>query len=118
MYHPPSPDAAVFEDTGHFAILVDDHEVGEVPGDALRNDPLQGQTSSVVHVGVWDYCGQLLAKPHRSLQDMDQKTISVLNGQCLTGIHTVPKPASFYYLMRYAKLQTLYLCVKQTVNYS
>lgn len=57
-----------FEDTWHFAVLVDDHEVREVPGDALGNDPLQGQTSSVVHMGVWDYCGQLLAKPHRPLQ--------------------------------------------------
>lgn len=25
---------------GHFAIFIDDHEVGEVPGDTLGNDPL------------------------------------------------------------------------------
>lgn len=63
---------AAFKDTGHLSILIDDHEIGEVPGDALRYDPLQGQTSSVVHVGIWDDCGQLLAKPHRPLQDTNQ----------------------------------------------
>ncbi len=39
-HHGHPPDTAAFEDTGHFAILIDDHEVGEVPGDALRNDLL------------------------------------------------------------------------------
>lgn len=57
------------EDTGHFAVLVDDHEVCEVPGDALRNDFLQGQTSSVVHMSIWDHRGQLLTKLYRPLQD-------------------------------------------------
>lgn len=80
VMHQP-PDTAAFEDTGHFAILVDDNEVCEVPGDALRNDSLQGQTSSVVDVGVWDYCGQLLTKPHRPLQDTHQRMISVLDRQ-------------------------------------
>lgn len=55
------------EDTGHFSILVDNHEICEAPGDALRNDSLKGQASSVVHVGVWDRRGQLLTKPHRPL---------------------------------------------------
>lgn len=70
-------DTAVFKDTGHFAILIDDHEVGEVPGDALRYDLLQGQTSSVVHVSIWDYCGQLLTKPHRPLQDIYHRVSNV-----------------------------------------
>lgn len=57
------------EDTGNCAVFVDNDQVGKVPGDALRNDPLQGQTSSVVNVGVWDHCGQLLTEPHRPLQE-------------------------------------------------
>lgn len=57
------------KDTGHFTILVDDDQVGEIPGDALRNYPLQGQTSSVVHVGVWNHGGQLITKLHRPLQN-------------------------------------------------
>lgn len=63
------------EDTRRLAILVDDHQVGEVPGDALGNDPLQGQTFSVVHVGIWDYGGQLLTKLHRPLQAHAKKTV-------------------------------------------
>lgn len=65
------------EDTGNFAILIDDHQVGEVSGDALRNDLLQGQTSSVVHMGVWDHCGQLLTKPHGPLQDIHHRAIKL-----------------------------------------
>lgn len=61
--------SAICQDTGNFSILVDDHEVGEVPGDALRDDSLQCQTSSVEHVSVWYYGGQLLTKSHRPLQE-------------------------------------------------
>lgn len=87
-------DTAVFKDTGHFAIFIDDHEVGEVPGDALRNDLLQRQTSSVVHVSIWDYCGQLLTKLHRPLQDICHKVSNVLNTHCLkTGIGKAVYPA-------------------------
>lgn len=60
------------KDTGHFSVLVDDDQVGEIPGDALRNDPLQGQTSSVVHMGVWNNSGQLITKLHRPLQNTHQ----------------------------------------------
>lgn len=59
----------VLEDTGHFAVLVDDHEVCEAPGDTLRDDPLQGKSSPVVHMGVGDHCGQLLAEPNRPLKE-------------------------------------------------
>lgn len=82
---------AAFKDTGHLSILIDDHEIGEVPGDALRYDPLQGQTSSVVHVGIWDDCGQLLAKPHRPLQDTNQmmwhKSLCVQHFRWKSGQH-------------------------------
>lgn len=87
-------DTAVFKDTGHFAIFIDDHEVGEVPGDALRNDLLQGQTSSVVHMSIWDYCGQLLTKLHRPLQDTYHKVSNVLNRRRLkTGTDKAVYPA-------------------------
>lgn len=67
---------AVLKDTGQFAILIDDNDVGEVPGDTLRNDPLQGQTSSVVHVSIRYDCGELLAEPHRPLQDIQETTVN------------------------------------------
>jgi len=76
-----SPGIAACEDTGRLAILVDDHEVGEVPGNTLRNDPLQSQTSSVVHVGIWDHRCQLLTKPRGPLRDTNHKTITVLNSK-------------------------------------
>lgn len=71
------PNTTASEDTGQLTILIDDHEVGEVPGDALGNDPLQGQTSSVVDVGIWDYCGQLLTKLHCPLQDTEEINVSI-----------------------------------------
>lgn len=57
------------EDTGHFAVFVDHHEVGEVPGYTLGDDPLQSQASPVVHVGIGDHGSQLFAEPNRSLKD-------------------------------------------------
>lgn len=55
------------------AILIEDHQVSEVPGDTLRDDPLQGQASSVIHMGIWDDGGQLFTKLHHSLQDVEEK---------------------------------------------
>lgn len=66
------------------AILIDDYEVGEVPGDTLRDDPLQGQTSSVIHMSIWDDGGQLVTELHCPLQETHQRhqrTINVMNKQ-------------------------------------
>ncbi len=115
LYHPPAP--AAFEDTGHFAIFVDDHEVGEVPGDALGNDPLQGQTSSVVHVGVWDYRGQLLTKPHRPLQDRHTSENERLNWKIMNELFSMkPQQTPIYHLRDFKNINhTLY--VKQPQHF-
>lgn len=64
----------IFKDTGHQAIFIDDHQICEVSGDTLRYDPLQGQTSSVINVGVWDHRSQLLTKSHSFLENTLQRT--------------------------------------------
>jgi len=74
-----SYNSRVLEDTGHFAVLVDHHEVGEVPGHTLGDDPLQGQASPVVHVGVGDHRGQLFAEPNRSLKEEPKGKDQYLN---------------------------------------
>lgn len=74
------------KDTGHFAVFIDDHEVREAPGYALGDDPLQGQPSSVVHMGVWDYCSQLLTKPYCPLTEAKQRAMDESN---ISFIHTL-----------------------------
>lgn len=68
-----------WEDTGHLAILVDDNQVGEVPGYTLWDDPLQSQTSSVVHVSIRDDGGQLVTKLQCSLQDKWKWSINMMD---------------------------------------
>lgn len=60
--------APQIKDTWHFSVLIDDHEVGEITGYTLRNDPLQSKTSSVVHMCIRYDCCQLLTKPYSSLK--------------------------------------------------
>lgn len=75
--------AAAFEDTGHLAILIDDQQVSEVSSYALWDDPLQSQTSSVIHMSVWDDGGQLITELHRPLQDKCRRTVNLMDKKTL-----------------------------------
>lgn len=76
-------EAAAFEDTGHLAILIDDQQVSEVPSYTLWDDSLQSQTSSVIHMSIWDDGGQLVTKLHRSLQDKCKRTDNLMDKKTL-----------------------------------
>lgn len=71
--------AAAVEDTGQLTILIDDNQVSEVSSYTLRDDPLESQTSSVIHMSIWDDGGQLVTKLHRSLKDTHKRNMWVKN---------------------------------------
>lgn len=92
-------DAAAFEDTGHLAILVDDYQVGEVPRYTLWDDPLQSQTSSVVHMSIWDDGGQLVTKLHGSLQDKWKRTINQVENIFVASTCNAPLSINIFFFM-------------------